>query len=320
MNLNRALGIDIGGTTVKTGYVTPDGQLENQTNFPTPQGPDAGEQLLQQLKVLCTEAEATAIGIGTPGLVDQNGRLLSTAENITGWGPLDLQDILQRITSVPVRVLNDVSAATYGEYRIGAGQGSDPMIMLALGTGLGGGIVINGDLVFGHNGLAGEFGMMVVEPHGRVATGLPGSLESYASATGIVTSAKELAPDFDTPLAKLILGGSAGSAGSGQSITARMIYEYRADGDKLAVAVHEKTCDMLARGLGGIIAAIAPQAVILGGGVMRSGTAILSGLEQRLGDYTYGPMLAQTMFRAASSDHAGIIGGALYASDKKTAS
>lgn len=313
--MKKALAIDVGGTTVKTGLVSENGSLENPQRFSTPTGPQAGQILLEQLAELCRMSNADAIGIGTPGLVDQSGSLISTSENIQGWGPLAVQELLQQHCRQPVRVINDVNAAAWAEYKTGAGRGFRSMVMLALGTGLGGGVIADGELIIGHNGLAGEFGMMVVEPHGREGnSSIRGNLEAYASATGISNSARELADSEtfgDSPLAAKLSGNPA------IVVTAHEVYQALGNGDSLAMAVNEQTCEMLARGIGAIIASLAPEVIVLGGGVMKAGNLILDCLQKYLADYTYAPMLAQTRICVAEHDEAGILGAGLFASSRK---
>ncbi|GAB6088419.1 ROK family protein [Spirochaeta dissipatitropha] len=315
--MKKALAIDVGGTTVKTGLVGEDGSLENPQRFPTPQGPGAGHTLLEQLSELCRNSQADAIGIGTPGLVDQTGSLVSTSENIQGWGPLAVQELLQQHCSQPVCVINDVNAAAYAEFKTGAGRDCRSMVMLALGTGLGGGVIADGELVIGHNGLAGEFGMMVVEPYGREGnSSIRGNLEAYASATGISVSARELADTGafqNSPLAARLADRLA--ADPEATVKAHELYQALEKGDSLARAVNELTSEMLARGIGAVIASLAPEAVILGGGVMKAGDLILDCLQKYLVHYTYGPMLSQTAIRIAEHSEAGILGAGLFAID-----
>ncbi|AHC15986.1 ROK family protein [Salinispira pacifica] len=221
-----SLGIDIGGTSIKACLYRmgePGGGLEAVAEPLRQATPSDGSyrsmlDLLHRIidhhrELIPSEQRNSGmqIGLGTPGLVDSRGYLRGDAVNIPGWTGVQLKDELSEYAGVEVQVANDVNMAAYAEWRLGAGTGSDSMVFISLGTGIGSGIITRGGPVAGHTGMAGEIGHLVVEPGGRQCKcGLKGCLERYSSASGIALTAQELAetggPELDGPLRSLIQG------------------------------------------------------------------------------------------------------------------
>lgn len=307
------VGIDLGGSSIKTVRADGEGRMGPVRRVPT--RADAGaEGVLRQLADVIEEYVADAegdlggIGIGTPGLVDEEGYLRGEAVNIHGWDQISITGTLQERFTVPIRVQNDTTLATLAELRRGAGRGARHLIAFFLGTGLGGGIVADGRLYCGSHGLAGEFGHTVVEPSGPPCKcGQAGCLEQYASAQGAVRLCMELAPRHYSPLASVARRSPA-------EISAELVYRRFQHGDALAAAVHDTLCEMLARGVGAMMNALAPERVVLGGGVLRAGSYIPDSVRRRIHRYTL-PAVRESchIVEAGLGADAGAIGAVLLA-------
>ncbi len=307
------VGIDLGGSSIKTVRADGNGRLSPVLRVPT-RGDAGAEGVLEQLAEIIAEyvtdadGELGGIGIGTPGLVDEDGYLRGEAVNIDGWDKISITGTLRGRFAVPIRVQNDTSLATLAELRRGAGRGARHLIAFFLGTGLGGGIVADGRLYCGNHGLAGEFGHTVVEPDGPPCKcGQAGCLEQYASAQGLVRLCVELAPQHDSPLASAVRHTPT-------ELTAELVYRRFQHGDALAVAVHGVVSEMLARGVGAMMNALAPERVILGGGVLRSGAFIPDSVRRRIHRYTL-PAVREDcrIVEAGLGADAGAIGAVLLA-------
>jgi glucokinase len=309
------VGIDLGGSSIKTVRADADGRVESVRRIRTCTHNGASgvlDQLSQLIDAYVANAkdggELGGIGIGTPGLVDEEGYLRGQAVNIDGWDQISITGTLRERFAVPIRVQNDTTLATLAELRRGAGRNVRNLIAFFLGTGLGGGIVADGRLYFGHHGLAGEFGHTVVEPTGPACKcGQAGCLEQYASAQGVVRLCAELAPRYDSPLAEVARRART-------ELTAELVYRYVQAGDPLASAVHDVVCEMLARGVGVLMNALAPERVVLGGGVLRSGSFIPDSVRGRIHRYTL-PAVREDcrIVEAGLGADAGAIGAVLLA-------
>ncbi|WP_347272414.1 ROK family protein, partial [Leptolyngbya sp. FACHB-36] len=179
------LGIDLGGTAIKLGRFRHDGACVQSLSVPTPQPatPDAVlEAMLRAIADIDPSQEAVAIGVGTPGPADATGRIARVAINLSGWHDVPLADWLEAKTGRPTTIANDANCAGLGEAWLGAGRWFRNLILLTLGTGVGGAIILDGKLFVGHHGTAGELGLITLNPDGpECNSGNRGSLEQYAS-------------------------------------------------------------------------------------------------------------------------------------------
>ncbi|NLG17402.1 MAG: ROK family protein [Fibrobacter sp.] len=275
-----AIGIDLGGTNLKGIIMNDKGQGRHLTRVPT-EAEKGGAHVLENILVLIEKLIAqegskdhiSGVGIGTPGFVDDDGTVLGGAENLPGWkGTQIYKPILEKF-GLKAIAANDVTVAALAEAKYGAGKGVRNSVCFALGTGIGGGIVIENHLYKGTHGMAGELGHIVVETNGIPCNcGQKGCVERYASATGIVNLAKKLSAEKkgkdETQFTKEVNGNPS-------AVTSKMVYDFVKKSDPVAMNVNEIACDMLARAVGITLNALSPDRVILGGGVMMAGQVII---------------------------------------------
>jgi glucokinase len=275
--MNVAIGVDIGGTNTIFGFVDSSGKCIHKQSIKTTDYPKA-KQLVEAVASKCmlildsnSELEPIGIGIGAPNGNYFNGTI-EFAPNLEWDGIIDLVELFEDHFDLPVIVTNDANAAAIGEMMFGKTKGVMDFLMVTLGTGLGSGFVSNGELIYGHDGFAGELGHVVIEPNGRPCNcGHNGCLETYASATGLVKTAIELLKEKkeDTLL-------------NSESLTSKSIAEAAEKGDALALECFDITADKLARGLATAIAITSPNTIVLFGGVANSGNLILAPLKPKL--------------------------------------
>lgn len=273
-----AIGIDLGGTNLKGIIIDKNGRGRHLTRIPT--GAEKGgahvmENILTLIGMLI-EKEGTSetimgVGIGTPGFVSVDG-IVDGAENLPGWKGTHLYEPVEKKFGFKTIGANDATVAALAEARFGAGRGVRNMVLLTLGTGIGGGMVIDHKLYTGTFGMAGELGHIIVETGGiQCNCGLKGCVERYASATGHVTLANLFADATpvgqETPFTRFVKG-------SPEAVSSKTIYDYVEQGDPVALKVHETASEMLGRLIGSICNSISPDLIILGGGVMKSGKII----------------------------------------------
>ena len=271
-NQEVVLGVDIGGTNTVMGYVDKQGKLMAETSIATEAQKPAkefferlhlhAEELLQPLG---KTIELVGVGLGAPNGNYYKGTI-EEPPNLS-WGFVDVVGTLKRWYSVPVVLTNDANAAALGEMLFGAAKGMKNFIVITLGTGLGSGIVVNGDLVYGHDGFAGEIGHTIVVPNGRLCgCGRRGCLEAYASATGICRTVEELLSTSDTKSELRNINS--------ENLTSKFIYEAALRGDKLALEAFEITGRYLGFKLADSVAHTSPEAIILFGGLAAAGDLI----------------------------------------------
>lgn len=270
-----SIGIDIGGTNTVFGIVDREGKVIGKGSIST-QGHENFEDYLSKLKEGIdklikgnnSEGKIAGIGIGAPGANYHTGEIYNAAN--LNWGvrvPL-AKKVSEKFDGLPVIVTNDANAATMGEMIYGAAKGMQDVVMITLGTGVGSGIVSNGKLVYGHDGLAGELGHVIVErKNGRkCGCGRSGCLETYCSSTGMVRTAKEFLKSDQPSVLREI---------PEESLTSKKIYDAAIAGDKMANDIFEFTGKMLGEALADFTAFSSPEAFVLFGGLMRSGDLLL---------------------------------------------
>ena len=265
-------GVDIGGTTVKLGLFRTDGELLDKWEILTRKEND-GSQILPDvaasIKEKMTEkgidpAEVQGIGVGVPGPVTPEG-VVRKCVNL-GWGVFNVEETLSGLTGYPVKAANDANVAALGEMWQGAGKGATNIVMVTLGTGIGGGVIIGGHIVAGATGAGGEIGHLPVNDKETLVCGCgkKGCLEQYASATGVVTLTKRALAASDQPSSLRELS----------EVTAKDLFDAAKAGDALAVNVLEQFGEILGKGLASIACVVNPEMFVIGGGVSKAGTII----------------------------------------------
>jgi len=268
-----ALGIDIGGTNTAFALIDESGKEHFSGNLRTTDF-SSPEVLAESIFKECKPYQIVGVGIGAPNGNIHRGTI-EHAPNLQWKGIVPLSDIFHKKFKVPVLVTNDANAAAIGEMRFGAARGMRDFLLVTLGTGLGSGFVCNGQLVYGHDGFAGELGHVIVEEDGRqCGCGRKGCLETYASSTGFLKTAQELISwsENNSPLLKV-----AEEDLSGEHIT-----QAAAAGDELAIKIFDRTAEYLSRGLATAVAITSPEAIIFFGGLAKSGSVLLNPTQKHL--------------------------------------
>ena len=305
-----AVGIDVGGTKLVAATVAADGEVLERRRLRTPAS--AADRLVTSLHELADElGPELPLGIGIAGLV--------TPEGVIRYGPnidvrdLDLAGELGRVRASEVRVLNDASAATLGEQRAGAARGYEDVLLLTLGTGVGGGVVVGGRLVQGAHGFAGEVGHLIVFEGGRQCPcGNRGCLEAYSSGRALGRMAEERLADLDR----------ASSLRGIEEVTGKAVSEAAASDDALAREVLAEAGHWLGVGLASLVNVLDPAVVLVGGGAMeRAAPAMFPPAAVAMKERLVGSAWREppTLQRASLGDDAGMIGAALFAADAAAA-
>lgn len=281
MSKPYVLGIDIGGTNTVFGIVDARGHVLASSSIKTAKHHNFDDYIAElhaEIMKLLEANEAVdkiqGIGIGAPNANYYTGEIVD-APNLPWSGTLSIASkVSAAFKGIPVAVTNDANAAALGEMTYGAARGMRDFIMITLGTGVGSGIVINGQLVYGHDGFAGELGHVIRKPNnGRICgCGRTGCLEAYCSATGVARTAREFLETRTDPssLRQLEI----------ENITSKDVYEAAATGDKMAKEIFEYTGKMLGDAFADFVAFSSPQAIVLFGGLARSGEMLLKPLRE----------------------------------------
>ena len=273
------LAIDIGGTKIAAAVCDENDSIIQRWRVPTPMDADAINQHIAEVyreAVAAGHTDIEAIGISAAGNVSADRKTLTFSANIPAWINYDLSEHVGALIdhAVPVVVENDANCAGWGEYVHGAGQGSSNMVALTVGTGLGGAIVINGQLVYGSDGFAGELGHVIMKRNnGRVCgCGRTGCLEAYCSATGVARTAREFLEVRTEP--SLLRNMEI------EDITSKDVYDAAMAGDKLAKEIFNYTGEILGEAFADMAAFSSPQAFILFGGLAKSGDLLLKPIKE----------------------------------------
>ena len=302
-------GIDIGGTTVKMGLFDEKGDMLEKWEIVT-RKENNGENILpdivKSIKEKNTEKsietdDILGIGMGVPGPITEDGRVLKCAN--LGWGIFSVADEMSKLTGVEkVKVGNDANVAALGEQWRGGGRGFDNIVMVTLGTGVGGGIIMDGKILTGENGAAGEIGHITVNPKETLTCGCgcKGCLEQYSSATGVIRMAKERleAPDKPSELRKF----------DADEIGGKEVFDAYKAGDELAAEAVNEFAIYLGMGLGNVASVVDTQAFVIGGGLSKNGPVVIDIVKEQ---YKKNVMFAlkNTEFRLAElGNDAGMYG------------
>lgn len=270
-----AIGIDIGGTNTKYGLVNHRGEILEKGDIRTDVHEEVDTFIDAVYDVLApiiaqhkNDGVVKGIGIGAPNGNYYTGTI-DYAPNLAWKGIVPLAKLMTDKFSLPAALTNDANAAAVGEMNYGAARGMRDFIMITLGTGVGSGIVANGQLIYGHDGFAGELGHTIIRPGGRKhwSTEIDGSLEAYCSATGIVLTAKELLEQGAE--------GSAMRKYSADQLTSKIVFDCAMNGDHLAQEVYRYTGQILGEALANFVMFSSPEAIILFGGVIKAGDLLM---------------------------------------------
>ncbi|MBN2311351.1 MAG: ROK family glucokinase, partial [Candidatus Hydrogenedentes bacterium] len=271
------IGVDLGGTNVKAAVCSRDGKLIAKDSRPTDaeNGRDAVLSRIEEsidaalAEAGFTRSDMLAVGMGVPGPMNWQTGVLFSPPNLPGWKDVPVADLMHERLGVPVFVDNDANVAAFGEFWGGAGRGVQSMVLLTLGTGVGGGIVVFGRLLRGIDGTAAEIGHLCVKRNGRQCNcGAKGCLEAYASVTGMLRTAVKGIEDGHETLLTTLCGGDL------SKLTGKMISDAVAQGDGFAEWVMEQTGVWLGTGIGSLINLLNPEKVVLTGGMIAAGEVL----------------------------------------------
>lgn len=299
-------GVDLGGTSVKMGIFDAQGEIIEKWEIPTRKEesgskilPDIADSILKknEEKNIIIE-DIIGIGIGIPGPITEDGRVLKCAN--LGWGIFSVADELTKLTGVQkVKVGNDANVAALGEQWRGGGRGFDSIVMVTLGTGVGGGVILNGKIVTGANGAGGEIGHLPVNVRETrtCGCGKKGCLEQYASATGLMRMAREAVESGADTIMK-----------DYEVLSGREIFDAFQKGDAKAKEVVDVFSDYLAMGLAQVAQVMDPQAFVIGGGVSKNGPVVIDVIKEKYDPYVMDALKGKEFRLAELGNDAGMYG------------
>ncbi len=301
-------GVDIGGTTVKLGFFTIEGELLDKWEITTRKDeggcyilPDIAASIEEKInEKSVTKDEIIGIGIGVPGPVRDDGTVLRCVN--LGWGVFNVEEEVERLLGLPAKAGNDANMAALGEMWKGGGMGHSSIVMVTLGTGVGGGIIINGKMLCGMNGAGGEIGHICVDDTETEVCGCgkKGCLEQFASATGITRMAERALVNTDRPSKLRNI----------QYISAKEIFDAAQQGDDLALELVEDHGRILGKALASVACVCDPEAFVIGGGVSRAGEILLTTTAKYYQQFVF-HACKNTKFKLATlGNDAGIFGSA----------
>jgi glucokinase len=310
------IGIDLGGTNIAAGIVDDKGNIKHEKSCPTKVERKSQEiiddmidlvyNILEEYHMDLKEIES--IGIGIPGLADNNGNVIFCVN--LGWKNVPLREMLENALHKPVYIDNDATVAALAEYESGSMKNCKIGLMITLGTGIGGGIILNGETYSGFNGVGSEIGHIVVgENFYNCNCGRNGCLETFASSTAIIKYTKKLIVDFNEPTT--IIERAEGNI---NNIDARMVIDCAKEGDKIANLAVDRLIKYLGIGILNIINFIDPEVIVLGGGVSGAGQYLLNRITEEVrGNKNYRDLPIAKIVLAELGNKAGIIGAAMIA-------
>lgn len=301
-------GVDLGGTTVKMGLFAEDATLIDKWEIPTDKAekgskilPDIAASIQDKINEKSLEKEnIIGVGIGVPGPVDSKG-VIYTAPNL-GWDVFNVNDTLSEMLGLAVKAGNDANVAALGEMWKGGGAGYQNLVTVTLGTGVGGGIIIEGKVLAGYSGAGGEIGHIHVEDNEEKVCGCgnKGCLEQYASATGIVYIAKKRLAKDDAPS---VLRSHA-------DFSAKTVWDAVKAGDGVAIEIAEQFGEYLGKGLASIACVVNPEIIVIGGGVSKAGEILLDYIVKNYKPYVFKGSRDTKFALATLGNDAGIYGAA----------
>lgn len=317
----KLLGIDLGGTTIKFGILTLEGEVQEKWAIETntlENGRHIVSDIVESLKHRLslyglTKDDFLGIGMGSPGAVDRTSKTVTGAFNLNWADTQEVGSVIEKEVGIPFFIDNDANVAALGERWVGAGANNPDVVFVTLGTGVGGGVIADGNLIHGVAGAGGEIGHMIVDPeNGFTCTcGNKGCLETVASATGVVRVARQLAEQYE--------GSSAIKAAidNGDTVTSKDIFIAVEDGDKFANSVVERVSRYLGLAAANISNILNPDSVVIGGGVSAAGEFLRSRVEKYFVTFAFPQVKKSTKIKIAElGNDAGIIGAASLANQQ----
>ena len=304
--MKYGFGVDLGGTTVKIAYFDETGTMLTKWEIPTVTE-NEGRQILPDIAQAIggylkensiSRGDILGIGIGVPGPVNSQG-VVNKCVNL-GWGVFNIAQELSALTGFPVKAGNDANVAALGEYWKGGGQGCENMVFVTLGTGVGGGIVVEGNLLHGAHGSGAEIGHLILDRDETTACncGNRGCVEQYCSATGIVRLAKKYlaAHEGTSPLAQV------------ENLTCKDIFDAGKAGDPAALAILDQVYRYMGQFLGIVCSTVDPEVVVIGGGVSKAGQVLLDGVQPYFHRYVFHAASGTRFALASLGNDAGAYG------------
>ncbi|HFH7583895.1 TPA: ROK family glucokinase [Streptococcus agalactiae] len=317
----KLLGIDLGGTTIKFGILTLEGEVQEKWAIETntlENGRHIVSDIVESLKHRLslyglTKDDFLGIGMGSPGAVDRTSKTVTGAFNLNWADTQEVGSVIEKEVGIPFFIDNDANVAALGERWVGAGANNPDVVFVTLGTGVGGGVIADGNLIHGVAGAGGEIGHMIVDPeNGFTCTcSNKGCLETVASATGVVRVARQLAEQYE--------GSSAIKAAidNGDTVTSKDIFIAAEDGDKFANSVVERVSRYLGLAAANISNILNPDSVVIGGGVSAAGEFLRSRVEKYFVTFAFPQVKKSTKIKIAElGNDAGIIGAASLANQQ----
>jgi glucokinase len=314
------LGIDLGGTKILSSVINPQGEMLSRDHSITPaaEGPEGVIQaILQSAERACEGAaiatdRVAAVGIGAPGLADTEAGILYTSPNLPGWKDVPLRDIIQEKFKKRAFLINDGNAAALGEYYFGAAKGVAHFIYVTISTGIGGGIIIDGKVLNGSKGMAGEIGHMTIADEGPPCRcGNRGCWEALASGTALAKAArKRIETGVDTTILSL-------ADGKIESVTAQTVQSAAEKGDPVAHQLISQTAYYFGVGLANLINIFNPEMIVIGGGLSNMGDRLLKPAYEEAGRRAFQRMYRSVRFvKASLGRNCGVLGAAAFAFDQ----
>lgn len=312
------LGIDLGGTNIAVGIVDDKGTILCKGSTPTPRGVDYKEVIKAiaefSIKLVLDNSynlsDIKAVGIGCPGSIDYKNKIVADSNNVK----IDNAPIVEefhKYWDIPIFLENDANAAAYGEYIIN-GNNADVFVAITLGTGIGGGIIIDGEIFTGHNGAGGELGHILLDKNGIPCTcGRKGCWEAYASATALINQTSQaIKENPESLLAKYALENG--------KVNGKIAFDAAKQGDEVALKVVDTYIEYVAAGLVDIVNIFQPQKIVIGGGISNQGEYLLKPIREYVRKYDYNQHLEPVKIEVATLlNDAGIIGAAFAAKNFK---
>ena len=304
--MKYGFGVDVGGTTVKLGLFDETGTLLDKCEIPT-HTENGGERILPDIATAIdtilaekgiAKSAVTGIGVGVPGPINDEG-VINRCVNLN-WGVFNLHETLGALTGLRVKGGNDANCAALGEAWKGGGAGSRSSMFVTLGTGVGGGVILNGKILVGAHGVGGEIGHITVSAPDKYpcTCGKRGCIERYASATGIVRMAKE----------RLAKDGTPSALRSVEALTCKDVFDAAKAGDSLAVGTLEQVFDYLGEALASACCVCDPERIILGGGVSKAGDYLLEGVKRHFAQHMFHACKGTEFSLATLGNDAGMYG------------
>jgi len=319
--VRQFIGVDLGGTNLRAGAVDPEtGRVNAFITTPT-RAAEGPEGVIAQISDLVLQvlsdgrlggAQVGGVGVGVPGVLDLERGTTLLLPNLPGnWKGVPLRDTVARLTGLPTKIINDARSITYGEWRFGAGCGVEDMACLAIGTGIGGGLVIGGRLHLGFGGIAGELGHQIIDHDGPICgCGGRGCLEVFASGPAIAVMGQEaLKEGIGTRIGQL--------AGNDVSrITAAIVHRAALEGDSVAKGILSRAGYYIGVALANVCVSIGPKRIVLAGGVMQAGNLLLDPIRRTLiKRVRVMPINEVGVVASTLGEYAGVIGSAMWAMD-----